>query len=154
MISRIGIVGLGSAGAAAARKLLADGPADLALTVFDTAVAQCEAFRGAATLAATAGEVLRESDLVLLALPCQREIDRTLERFSDGQVGADVQGKLVWNLAPLPAAQDAGLRRALEAAGAGYIVTDAQDPAALARLLRRCFDAGDAQAVARAMQAA
>src|SRR5690606_24677987 len=66
---RVGIIGLGSAGSAAARNLLAAAPRELALTVFDKVPAQCEPFRGAATLAASADEALRESDVVVLALP-------------------------------------------------------------------------------------
>src|SRR5690606_6299806 len=84
---RVGVVGLGTTGAAAARSLLQDAQPDLALTVYDRDPARCEPFRGAATLAASAREALHESDLVVLALPGEREIDRTLDRFSDGRVG-------------------------------------------------------------------
>ncbi|CAP42012.1 NAD(P)-binding domain-containing protein [Bordetella petrii] len=149
---RVGIIGLGTVGAEAARQLLAAGPPTLALTVFDKDPAQCEPWRGSATLAASAQEALRESDLVLLALPGEREIDRTLERFSDGKVGADIRGKLIWNLRPLPDDGPAGaLRRAVEAAGARY-VAGASDPA-LANL-REHFDAAGMQALLRAMCAA
>jgi len=150
---RVGIIGLGAAGSAAARKLLAAAPPELALTVFDKAPAQCEPFRGAATLAATADEALRESDVVVLALPGQREIDRTLERFSDGKVGADIRGKLLWNLRDLPPAAAAGLRSAVQAAGATY-VAGAADENLAARMLPPRFDAASARAVLRAMRTA
>lgn len=150
---RVGIIGLGSAGSAAARKLLAAAPPELALTVFDKVPAQCEPFRGAATLAASADEALRESDVVVLALPGQREIDRTLERFSDGKVGADIRGKLLWNLHALPPAAAAGLRNAVQAAGASYLA-GAADEAAAARLLPQRLGTASAQAVLRAMRRA
>jgi len=151
--ARVGIIGLGSAGSEAARQLLAAGPADLILTVFDREQAQCEPFRGNATLAATADEALRESDLVVLALPGQREIDRTLDRFSDGKVGADIRGKLIWILRRLPDPAAAGLRQAIEAAGAAYVAGPA-DEATAARLLQQHFDAAGARAVLRAIRAA
>jgi len=152
-VARVGIIGLGTAGGLAARNLLAAGPADLILTVFDREPAQCEPFRGNATLAASADEALRESDVVVLALPGQREIDRTLERFSDGKVGADIRGKLIWNLRNLPERAAAGLRQAVETAGATYVAGPA-DEATVARLLQRHFDAAGARAVLRAMRAA
>ncbi|HYG42890.1 MAG TPA: NAD(P)-binding domain-containing protein [Bordetella sp.] len=151
-LPRIGIIGLGTAGSAAARKLLAAAPPELALTVFDKAPEQCEPFRGAATLAASTNEALHESDLVLLALPGQREIDRTLERFSDGQVSADIRGKLLWNLCVLPGDAAAGLRSAVETAGAVYVAEPA-DQAVAMRVLQQRFDAAAARAVLRAMRA-
>lgn len=149
LIARIGIIGLGATGSAAAHRLLAAGLPNLALTVFDKVPARCEPFRGSATLAVSAQEALLESDLVLLALPAAREIDRTLERFSDGQVGAEVRGKLVWNLRSRPRTP-AGLREAVEAAGADY-VPDHAGPALLEDLLRRRFDGVRARAVLAAM---
>lgn len=148
-VARIGIIGLGATGSAAARRLLASGLPDLALTVFDKVPAHCEPFRGSATLAVSAQEALLESDLLLLALPAAREIDRTLERFSDGQVGVEVRGKLLWNLRARPQAP-AGLREAVEAAGADY-VPDHAGAAQLEDLLRRRFDAARARAVVAAM---
>ncbi|MBV7481874.1 NAD(P)-binding domain-containing protein [Bordetella sp. BOR01] len=153
MLARIGIIGVGTAGSAAARKLLAAAPPELALTVYDKVPEQCEPFRGIATLAASAHEALHESDLVLLALPGQREIDRTLERFSDGRISADIRDKLIWNLRALPSDAAAGLRRAVEAAGAAY-VAEPDDPAMAMLQLRQRFDAAAAQAVLRAMRAA
>jgi len=147
---RIGIIGLGAAGGAAARRLLSTAPPELSLTVFDKVPAQCEPLRGAATLAASAQEVLRESDLIVLALPGPREIDRTLERFSDGKVGADIRGKLLWNLRALPAAAAAGLDLAVRAAGAAYIAGGADEAA---RTLPPGFDTADARKALLAMGA-
>src|SRR5690606_16948652 len=73
---RISIVGMGDTGTLAARRLLEAEP-DIALTVYDLDPERCEPFRGSATLATSAREALAESDTVVLALPREREIDRT-----------------------------------------------------------------------------
>lgn len=99
MSLRISIVGMGRTGTQAARRLLAAEP-DIALTVYDIDPDRYEDFRGSATLATSAREALAESDTIVLALPREREIDRTLERFSDGEVTAPVAGKLIVDLDP------------------------------------------------------
>ncbi|EHK66668.1 NAD(P)-binding domain-containing protein [Achromobacter arsenitoxydans] len=119
MSLRVSIVGMGSVGTRAARRLLAAEP-DIALTLYDIEAARCEDFRGSATLATSAREALAESDMIVLALPREREIDRTLERFSDGQVTAPIAGKLVVDLAPPPAEQAQRLGRAIVSAGGRY----------------------------------
>lgn len=119
MSLRVSIVGMGSVGTRAARRLLAAEP-DIALTLYDIDAACCEDFRGSATLATSAREALAESDTIVLALPREREIDRTLERFSDGQVTAPIAGKLVVDLAPPPAEQALRLERAIASAGGRY----------------------------------
>lgn len=102
MSPRVSIVGMGRIGTMAARRLLAAEP-DIALTLYDIEAERCEDFRGNATLATSAREALAESDTIVLALPREREIDRTLERFSDGQVTAPIAGKLIIDLDPPPA---------------------------------------------------
>ncbi|AUT46707.1 NAD(P)-binding domain-containing protein [Achromobacter sp. AONIH1] len=116
---RISIVGLGSTGTRAARQLLEADP-DLALTVYDIEPSRCEEFRGTATLATSAREALAESDTVVLALPREREIDRTLERFSDGEVTAPVRGKLIVDLEPPEAGRARILGQAIRNAGGRY----------------------------------
>ena len=100
MSPRVSIVGMGDTGTLAARRLLEAEP-DIALTVYDIDPERCEDFRGSATLATSAREALAESDTIVLALPREREIDRTLERFSDGEVTALVAGKQIIDLAPV-----------------------------------------------------
>ena len=56
---------------------------------------------------------------MVLALPREREIDRTLERFSDGEVTAPVRGKLIVDLEP-PEAGRAHPRQAIRNAGGRY----------------------------------
>ncbi|MEN4917800.1 NAD(P)-binding domain-containing protein [Achromobacter spanius] len=119
MSLRVSIVGMGRVGTLAARRLLAADP-DIALTLYDIEAERCEDFRGSATLATSAREALAESDTIVLALPREREIDRTLERFSDGQVTAPIAGKLVVDLAPPPAEQALRLARAIAGAGGRY----------------------------------
>lgn len=119
MSPRVSIVGLGELGTWAARRLLAAEP-DIALTLYDIESARCEDFRGSATLATSAREALAESDTIVLALPREREIDRTLERFSDGQVTAPIAGKLIIDLDPPPAERAAQLDRAIACAGGRY----------------------------------
>jgi 3-hydroxyisobutyrate dehydrogenase-like beta-hydroxyacid dehydrogenase len=136
MSPRISIVGMGDTGTLAARRLLEAEP-DIALTVYDTDPERCEDFRGSATLATSAREALAESDTIVLALPREREIDRTLERFSDGEVTALVAGKQIIDLAPPPAEQARRLGLAIAGAGGRYtpILGGASDDAG-ARLLR------------------
>ncbi|CAB3677600.1 NAD(P)-binding domain-containing protein [Achromobacter pestifer] len=119
MSQRISIVGLGATGTMAARRLL-DAEPDLALTVYDIDPERCEDFRGSATLATSANEALAESDTIVLALPCEREIDRTLERFSDGEVTAAIAGKLILDLAPPPGERARRLQLAIASAGGRY----------------------------------
>lgn len=119
MSLRISIVGMGATGTLAARRLLEAEP-ELALTVFDIDPQRCEDFRGSATLATSAREALAESDTIVLALPREREIDRTLERFSDGAVTAPVSGKLIVDLAPPPPERAHQLDRAIAGAGGRY----------------------------------
>ena len=80
MSMRVSIVGMGRTGTLAAQRLLAAEP-DIALTLYDIEPGRCEDFRGTATLATSAREALEESDTIVLALPREREIDRTLEFF-------------------------------------------------------------------------
>lgn len=119
MSPRISIVGMGDTGTLAARRLLEAEP-DIALTLFDIDPERCEQFRGSATLATSAREALMESDTIVLALPREREIDRTLERFSDGEVTAPIQGKLIVDLAPPPPERAQRLDRAIAGAGGRY----------------------------------
>jgi len=119
MSPRISIVGMGDTGTLAARRLLEAEP-DIALTLFDIDPERCEQFRGSATLATSAREALMESDTIVLALPREREIDRTLERFSDGEVTAPIQGKLIVDLTPPPAERAQRLDRAIASAGGRY----------------------------------
>lgn len=119
MSLRISIVGMGHTGTQAARRLLAAEP-DIALTVYDIDPDRCEDFRGSATLATSAREALAESDTIVLALPREREIDRTLERFSDGEVTAPVAGKLIVDLEPPPPDRARRLDQAIATAGGRY----------------------------------
>jgi 3-hydroxyisobutyrate dehydrogenase-like beta-hydroxyacid dehydrogenase len=119
MSLRISIVGMGRTGTQAARRLLAAEP-DIALTVYDIDPDRCEDFRGSATLATSAREALAESDTIVLALPREREIDRTLERFSDGEVTAPVAGKLIVDLKPPPPDRARRLDQAIATAGGRY----------------------------------
>lgn len=119
MSLRISIVGMGHTGTQAARRLLAAEP-DIALTVYDIDPDRCEDFRGSATLATSAREALAESDTIVLALPREREIDRTLERFSDGEVSAPVAGKLIVDLEPTPPERARRLDQAIASAGGRY----------------------------------
>ncbi len=127
MSPRISIVGMGDTGTLAARRLLEAEP-DIALTLYDIDPERCEQFRGSATLATSAREALMESDTIVLALPREREIDRTLERFSDGEVTAPIQGKLIVDLTPPPAERAQRLDRAIAGAGGRY--TSLPDPTA------------------------
>ncbi|MBO9328683.1 NAD(P)-dependent oxidoreductase [Achromobacter xylosoxidans] len=117
---RVSIVGMGRTGTRAARRLLAAEP-DIALTLYDIEPDRCEDFRGSATLATSAREALAESDTIVLALPREREIDRTLERFSDGHVTAPVAGKLIVDLEPPSAERARRLDQAIVEAGGRYI---------------------------------
>jgi 3-hydroxyisobutyrate dehydrogenase-like beta-hydroxyacid dehydrogenase len=136
MSPRISIVGMGDTGTLAARRLLESEP-DIALTVYDIDPERCEDFRGSATLATSAREALAESDTIVLALPRAREIDRTLERFSDGEVTALVAGKQIIDLAPPPAEQARRLGLAIAGAGGRYtpVLSGASDDTG-ARLLK------------------
>jgi 3-hydroxyisobutyrate dehydrogenase-like beta-hydroxyacid dehydrogenase len=136
MSPRISIVGMGDTGTLAARRLLESEP-DIALTVYDIDPERCEDFRGSATLATSAREALAESDTIVLALPRAREIDRTLERFSDGEVTALVAGKQIIDLAPPPAEQARHLGLAIAGAGGRYtpVLSGASDDTG-ARLLK------------------
>lgn len=142
MSPRISIVGMGRIGTQAARHLLAAEP-DLALTVYDIEPARCEDFRGSATLATSAREALAESDTIVLALPREREIDRTLERFSDGEVTAPIAGKLIIDLDPPPAERARELGRAIAGAGGRYTcapLLEAGAGGARARLLNALIE--------------
>ncbi len=119
MSPRISIVGMGRTGTLAAQRLLAAEP-DIALTIYDIDPDRCEDFRGSATLATSAREALAESDTIVLALPREREIDRTLERFSDGEVTAQVAGKLIVDLEPPPPERARRLDQAIATAGGRY----------------------------------
>ncbi|MFF7060161.1 NAD(P)-binding domain-containing protein [Achromobacter spanius] len=119
MSPRVSIVGMGHTGTLAARRLLEAEP-DIALTLYDIDPERCEQFRGSATLATSAREALMESDTIVLALPREREIDRTLERFSDGEVTAPIQGKLIVDLTPPPPERAQRLDRAIAEAGGRY----------------------------------
>ncbi|WP_088157512.1 NAD(P)-binding domain-containing protein [Achromobacter xylosoxidans] len=138
MNMRVSIVGMGKTGTRAAQRLLAAEP-DIALTLYDIEPARCEDFRGSATLATSAREALEESDTIVLALPREREIDRTLERFSDGNVTAPVAGKLIVDLEPPCAERVRSLDQAIVAAGGRYtcapLAPAADAPGAEARLL-------------------
>ncbi len=131
MSPRISIVGMGDTGTLAARRLLEAEP-DIALTLYDIDPERCEQFRGSATLATSAREALMESDTIVLALPREREIDRTLERFSDGEVTAPIQGKLIVDLAPPPAERAQRLDRAIASAGGHYTSLPGQTAAVAA----------------------
>ncbi|MCS3508809.1 NAD(P)-binding domain-containing protein [Achromobacter sp. JUb104] len=131
MSPRISIVGMGDTGTLAARRLLEAEP-DIALTLYDIDPERCEQFRGSATLATSAREALMESDTIVLALPREREIDRTLERFSDGEVTAPIQGKLIVDLAPPPAERAQRLDRAIASAGGRYTSLPGQTAAVAA----------------------
>lgn len=131
MSPRISIVGMGDTGTLAARRLLEAEP-DIALTLYDIDPERCEQFRGSATLATSAREALMESDTIVLALPREREIDRTLERFSDGEVTAPIQGKLIVDLAPPPAERAQRLDRAIASAGGQYTSLPGQTAAVAA----------------------
>ncbi|CAB3686591.1 MULTISPECIES: NAD(P)-binding domain-containing protein [Achromobacter] len=139
MSPRISIVGMGETGTLAARRLLEAEP-DIALTLYDIDPERCEDFRGSATLATSAREALAESDTIVLALPREREIDRTLERFSDGEVTAPVSGKLIVDLAPPPPERAHRLDQAITGAGGRYTsipgLTDEDASGGQRRLLR------------------
>ncbi|MGE6914627.1 NAD(P)-binding domain-containing protein [Achromobacter kerstersii] len=139
MSPRISIVGMGETGTLAARRLLEAEP-DIALTLYDIDPERCEDFRGSATLATSAREALAESDTIVLALPREREIDRTLERFSDGEVTAPVSGKLIVDLAPPPPERAHRLDQAIAGAGGRYTsipgLTDEDASSGQRRLLR------------------
>ncbi|MFD4839497.1 NAD(P)-binding domain-containing protein [Achromobacter sp. NPDC058515] len=138
MSLRISIVGMGRIGTQAARRLLAAEP-DIALTLYDIEPERCEDFRGSATLATSAREALAESDTIVLALPREREIDRTLERFSDGEVSAPIAGKLIVDLDPPPAERARRLDQAIASAGGRYTCAPLLAAGAIsaeARLLR------------------
>ncbi|MDQ8032546.1 NAD(P)-binding domain-containing protein [Bordetella genomosp. 1] len=128
----VSVIGLSEAGCAAARDVAANCP-ELALTVYDPDGARCESFRGLATLAANVEEALRESDVIVLALPDGHAVDRTLARYSDGQVNADVAGKLIVDLCARDPRWTQRLGDAVRSAGAGY--ADAAEPAALLALI-------------------
>ncbi|MNQ40171.1 NAD binding domain of 6-phosphogluconate dehydrogenase [compost metagenome] len=137
MSLRVSIVGMGTLGTRAARRLLAAEP-DIALTLYDIEAGRCEDFRGSATLATSAREALAESDTIVLALPHEREIDRTLERFSDGEVTAPIAGKLIVDLDPPSVERALRLDRAITRAGGRYAPAPwpvSSDVGAEARLL-------------------
>ncbi|WP_057048633.1 NAD(P)-binding domain-containing protein, partial [Bordetella pertussis] len=128
MTREITIIGLGATGSQAAHALLHAAP-DVSLTLYDRQPLRCEPFRGQATLAASAAEALRESAVIVLALTDEREIDRTLERFSDGKVGVDLQGKRVLDLCPSPPDWVRALGAAVSEAGADYRHADPREVA-------------------------
>ncbi len=141
MTREITIIGLGATGSQAAHALLHAAP-DVSLTLYDRQPLRCEPFRGQATLAASAAEALRESAVIVLALTDEREIDRTLERFSDGKVSVDLQGKRVLDLCPSPPDWVRALGAAVSEAGADYRHADPREvageragPQALLRLM-------------------
>jgi len=76
----------------------------------------------------------------VLALPGEREIDRTLERFSDGQVTAPIAGKLIIDLDPPPADRMRQLDRAIACAGGRYTCAPLQ-AGAVAGVEARLLDA-------------
>lgn len=131
----VSVIGLDETGCAAAHQVAASRP-DLPVTVYDRDKVRCETFRGIATLAVSVEEALRESDVIVLALPDGHEVDRTLARYSDGAVNADLAGKLIIDLHPLDAQWARRLADALRSAGAGY-VTPTPDPAGWLALIGR-----------------
>ncbi|AZY51919.1 NAD(P)-dependent oxidoreductase [Bordetella avium] len=116
---KVSIIGMKGPGGRAARLLLAQRP-ELDLTVYDRAPERCETLRGLATLAGSAAEALRESQIIVLALDDPREIDRSLKRYSDGAVNVRLAGKQVWDLCPQAGEWGRRLSGAIGQAGAAY----------------------------------
>ncbi|AHV92613.1 NAD(P)-dependent oxidoreductase [Bordetella holmesii] len=122
----ISIIGLTDTGTQAARQLLATQP-ECDLTVYDRDPVRGEVFRGQATLAGSPAEALRESHLIVLALSDSHEIDRVLQRYSDGDVNAPLHGKHILDLCPH--AEDWGRRlaHAIRAASGIYRASTARE---------------------------
>jgi len=118
-----------------ARNLLKAG---FALTVFNRSRRKCEPFKEHAAIAASAQEAISASDVTLLMVPSDREINEILEVAADNQVQAPIADKIIVNMATVAPAYSERLAIAIAAAGGRYVeapVAGSRKPAEMAALV-------------------
>lgn len=130
----VGVVGLGAMGEPVARNLVAAG---LQVVLFNRSADKAEPFRGHAVITASAHEVFRSSEVILLLVPGAPEIDQVLQR-SDGVVRVPVRDKIVVNMATVAPGYSQSLAGAVAAQGGRYVeapLSGSRKPAAAGELV-------------------
>jgi len=132
---KVSVIGLGVMGEPIARNLLKAG---FALTVFNRSRRKCDPFREIAFVAASAQEAIRASDVTILMVPSDREINEILEITADGQVHAPIAAKIIVNMATVAPEYSEKSAYAIAAAGGRYVeapVSGSRKPAEMAALV-------------------
>ena len=90
-MEHVGFIGLGNMGG---RICGAIAKKEYPLTVYDIRDCAMEPFKGRATLAKDAAQVIEESDIVMMSLPSTKEVEPTVEVF----LQHNIQGKIIVDL--------------------------------------------------------
>ena len=112
--------------------------AGFALTVFNRSRHKCEPFRENAFVAASAQEAISASDVTLLMVPSDREINEILAVTAEGQVCAPIVDKIIVNMSTVAPEYSEKLAIAIAAAGGRYVeapVSGSRKPAEMAALV-------------------
>ncbi len=132
---KVSVIGLGVMGEPIARNLLKAG---FALTVFNRSRQKCEPFAGHATIAASAQAAISASDVTILMVPSDREINEVLAVAANGQVRAPIADKIIVNMATVAPEYSERLSQAIAAAGGRYVeapVAGSRRPAEMGALV-------------------
>lgn len=130
----VGVIGLGVMGEPIARNLVAAG---FRLMLFNRSAGKARPFEGRAEIAASARDVFRRSEVILLLVPGEPEIDQVLER-SSGAVRVPVRGKIVVNMATVAPGYSEALADAVAEQGGSYVeapLSGSRKPAEAAALV-------------------
>lgn len=133
---KIGVVGTGVMGEPMARNLHKAG---YSVTVYSRTASRCEALRSIGiTVADSAAQVIEASNVTVLMVPSQVEVDQALQRTANGEIGAPVKGKTIVLMSTIAPAHSAALEESLATAGARYVeapVSGSKQPAETGQLL-------------------
>jgi 3-hydroxyisobutyrate dehydrogenase len=132
---KVSVIGLGVMGEPIARNLFKAG---FALTVFNRSRRKSDPFREIAFVATSAQAAISASDVTILMVPSDREINEILAVAANGRVCAPLADKIIVNMATVAPEYSEQLAQAIAAAGGRYVeapVAGSRQPAEMAALV-------------------
>jgi len=116
-IMKVSLIGLGIMGEPIARNLLKAG---FSLTVFNRSLIKSNPFKGLAVIAGSAQEAISASDVTILVVPSEKEIDEVLH-VVDSRIQAQIKNKIIVNIATVAPEYSERISIEITAAGGNYI---------------------------------
>ena len=114
---KVSVVGLGAMGTPIARNLINDG---FSLTVFNRSLIKCDPFIGLAKIAGSAQEAISASEVTLLIVSNEKEINEVL-LVVEGRIQAQINNKIIVNIATVAPEFSERISTAISTAGGFYI---------------------------------